>query len=98
MKLAYLPKGLYELLPAIYAAAGMAGLYFAGHNFWVLISSTLLFGTAFAVWCLRAMYRGERRREELFEDIRRARQRRERADRVRFRRGGGEPPEDSETE
>lgn len=89
MKITYLPKVVYELLPAIYIAIAVGGLYVAGHNVVALASCIALISASITIWFLRQSYRAERRREENFEHIRQTQRVRERVDRAKFDRRSG---------
>lgn len=88
-KITYLPKVVYELLPAIYILIAIGGLYVAGRNVLALASCIALISASVTIWYLRQTYRGERRREEKFERIRQTRRARERIDRAKLDRRSG---------
>ncbi|HLF96929.1 MAG TPA: hypothetical protein VI457_07275 [Methylococcaceae bacterium] len=88
-KITYLPKVVYELLPALYILIAVGGLYVAGRNVLALASCIALISASITIWYLRQTYRGERRREETFEQIRQARRVRERIDRAKLDRRSG---------
>lgn len=60
----YLPKSLYEALPYLYIASGVA-IFMAIGGPWVYLSASLLYAAGALVWVTRSAYRRKNSRHRI---------------------------------